>query len=119
MAELRRELFVHRHRLDQSSLSHALCRGRDPSSVVVQLRASLFHVAASPRHSLDGREQTGAAASCLLCRGFLPRECHILMSDLGTLIELPLMRSPRRCAGSCASARSRLYVFLGWLRLWH
>ena len=29
LAELRRELSVHRHRLDQSPLSHALCRGGD------------------------------------------------------------------------------------------
>ena len=74
MAKLRSELPFHRHCVDQSPLSHALCHGGDPSPVVVQFRASVFHVAASALHRLDGREQIGAAAGCLLCGGFLPRE---------------------------------------------
>jgi hypothetical protein len=47
IAELRGQLPFHRHCLDQSPLPHALCHGGDPSSVVVQFRAPVFHVTAS------------------------------------------------------------------------
>ena len=70
MAKLRGELSFYRHRLDQSPLSHALCDRGDFTSVVVQFRASVFHVTASALHSLDGCEQIGArfrsiTTSCL------------------------------------------------------
>jgi hypothetical protein len=84
MAELHSELPVHRHRVDQSPLSHALCHGSDPSAVVVQFRASVFHVVASTLYRLDGCEQIGAATGCLLCSGLLPRErnLHMLIWEL-------------------------------------
>src|SRR5216117_3753505 len=62
MAKLRSELPVHRHRLDQSPLSYALCHGGDLSPNVVQFRASVFYVTTSALYRLDGRERTGAAA---------------------------------------------------------
>ena len=54
-----------------------------PSSVVVQFRASVFRVAASALHRLDGREQIGAATGCFLCGGFLPRERDLRMLNPG------------------------------------
>ena len=83
MAELRGKLPFHRDCLDQSPLSHALCHGGDPTSVVVQLRTPVFHVAASALYGLDGREQTGAPTGCLLCSGFLPSERDLCMFDPG------------------------------------
>ena len=68
MAELRSKLPVHRHCLDQSPLSLALCDGGDASIIVVQFRASVLHVAASALYRLDGRERIGAAAGCFLTR---------------------------------------------------
>src|SRR6266850_745692 len=47
MAKLRGELPIHRHCLDQSPLSHALRHRGEPSSTMVQFRASVFHVASS------------------------------------------------------------------------
>src|SRR5207247_7331270 len=47
MAKLRSELPVHRHRLDQSPLSYALCHGGDLSPNVVQFRA-LFSMSLLP-----------------------------------------------------------------------
>jgi Endosomal/lysosomal potassium channel TMEM175 len=55
----------------------------NPSSPVVQFRPSVFHVAASALHSLDGREPTGTAAGCLLCGSFLPRKRNLYRLDLG------------------------------------
>jgi hypothetical protein len=83
MAQLRSELSIHRHRVDQSPLSHMLCHRGDSSSVVVQFRASVFHVAPSGLYCLDGRDQIGAATGCLLCGGFLSRECNLYMPNLG------------------------------------
>jgi len=83
MAELRGELPVHRNCLDQSPLSHALCHRGHPPSVVVQFRASLFHVAAAALDRLDGREQISAATGCLLCGGVLPGKRDLHLSDLG------------------------------------
>ena len=83
MAELRGELPVHRHCLKQSPLPHALCDGGDISSLVVQFRASIFHVAASALYRLDGSEQVSAAASCLLCGRFLFRKRDLHRFDLG------------------------------------
>ena len=79
MAKLRSELFIPRNFLDQSPLSDALGDGGDSSSIVVQFCASVFHVAASALYRLDGCEQTGAGAGCLLCGGFLPgkRDLHL------------------------------------------
>ena len=34
-------------------------------------------------YRLDGEQRAGAATYCLLCRGFLPRERHLHMLDLG------------------------------------
>ena len=117
VAKLRSELPVHRHRVDQSPLSHALCHGGDPSSVVVQFRAPVFRVAASALHRLDGREQTGAATGCLLCGGLLPRERNLHLPNSGSsFTEARVSRFHRRCAGSCTSDRSRLYAFSEWLR---
>ena len=42
MAKLRSELSVHRDRVDQSSLSYALCNRGDSSPVVVQFRTFVF-----------------------------------------------------------------------------
>src|SRR5262245_32945723 len=70
MAELRGELSFHRHCLEQSPLSHALRDGGELASVVVQFRASIFHVAASALHRLDCHQQAGAGAVCLLCGRF-------------------------------------------------
>ena len=53
------------------------------SPLVLQFRASVFYVTASALYRLDGRERTGAAAGCLLCGGFLPRERDLHMFDLG------------------------------------
>ena len=83
MAKLRSELSIHRHRVDQSPLSYALCHGGDPSSVVVQFRASVFRVAASALNRLDGREQIGAATGRFLCGGFLSRERDLRMLNPG------------------------------------
>ena len=83
MAKLRSELPFHRHRLDQSPLSYALCQGGDLSPNVVQFRASVFYVITSALYRLDGRERTGAAAGCLLCLGFLPSKRDLHMFDLG------------------------------------
>ena len=83
MAKLRGQLSFHRHRLDQSPLSHALCDGGDFTAIVVQFRASLFDVAASALHRLDGREQIGAGAGCLLCGGFLPGKCDLRLFGPG------------------------------------
>jgi hypothetical protein len=79
----RSELSVHRDRVDQSSLSDALCHRGDPSPVVAQFRTFVFHVVASTLNRLDGREQIGAATSCFLGSGFLPRERHLHMPYLG------------------------------------
>jgi hypothetical protein len=54
-----------------------------PSAVVVQFRASVFHVAASALYRLDGGKQIGAATSCFLCGGFLPRERDLHMLNPG------------------------------------
>jgi hypothetical protein len=51
--------------------------------VVVQLRASIFHVASSAFYRLDGEQRVGAATCCLLCSGFLLRERHLHILDLG------------------------------------
>src|SRR5689334_21751664 len=83
MAKLRSKLSIHRHCLDQPSLPHALRYRCDPSLVVVQFRASFFHVAAPAVYCLDGREQIGTATSCLLCGGFLPRKRDLHSFDLG------------------------------------
>jgi len=84
MTELRRELSIHRDRLDQSPLPHAFCDRGDPSSAVVQFRASVFHFPASALYGVDGGEQIGAATGRVLCGGFLPGECDLRMFDLGT-----------------------------------
>ena len=94
MAELRSELPVYRYRVDQSPLSHALCHGGDPTPVVVQFRTFVFHVAASALYGLDGREQIGAAAGCLLCSCLLPRERNLRLSHLGAHSPKPGYRGP-------------------------
>ena len=81
--ELRGKLPVHCHCVDQSPLPHALCHGGDPSPVVVQFRAFVFHVAASALHCLDGGERIGAAAGCLLCGGLLSGKRDLRLVDLG------------------------------------
>ncbi len=48
--------------------------GSDSSSIVVQFRASVFHVATSAVYRLDGRERFGAPTCCFLCGRFLPRQ---------------------------------------------
>jgi hypothetical protein len=83
MIELRGELSVHRHRLGQSPPSHAVRYRGDPSSNVVQFRASVFGLVTSIFHRLDGREPFGTAACCLLCRGLLPRKRDLYNFDLG------------------------------------
>ena len=83
MAELRCELSVHRDRLGKSSLPDALCHGGNPAPVVVQFRAPVFNVFASVLHCLDGGEQFGASAGCLLRGGVLPGERDLCVADLG------------------------------------
>jgi hypothetical protein len=92
VAKLRTELPIHRHRVDESPLSHALCHGSHPTSVVVQLCTPFFHVAASALYRLDGCEQIGAATGCLLCRCLLSRERNLHMSHLGAHSPLPRYR---------------------------
>jgi transmembrane protein TMEM174 (potassium channel) len=77
------ELPIHRHCLDQSPLSHALRHRGEPSSIMVQFCASIFHVASAAFYRLDGEQRVSAATCCLLCSGFLPRERHLHMLDLG------------------------------------
>jgi hypothetical protein len=84
VAQLRPELFVHRHRLDKSPLPDALCKRGNASPALVQLRSSIFHVAASVLHGMDGSEQIGAAASSILCNRLLPRKSDLHGFDLGT-----------------------------------
>ena len=76
--------YLFSHCLDQPPLSHALRHRGEPSSIMVQFRASVFHVASSAFYRLDGEQRVGAATCCLLCSGFLPRERHLHMLDLGT-----------------------------------
>jgi uncharacterized membrane protein len=57
--------------------------------------ASVFCVAASALHRLDGRERISAAASCLLRVSILPGERNLYISDLGAY-------RPR--AGRCRAA---------------
>src|SRR5262249_13235478 len=83
VAQLYGELSVHRDLLGYSPPSPALCHRGHSSAHVVQLRASVFRVAASTFHRLDGRESVGAAACRLLCRGLLPRKRHLHILDLG------------------------------------
>jgi len=65
---------------------------------VVQFRAPVFHVAASALYRLDGREQIGAAAGCVLCGCLLPRERNLHLPHLGA-------HSPKPgCRGSIDSA---------------
>ena len=40
-------------------------------------RASVFSVSASALHRMDGGEQIGAGASCLLCGDLLSRQCDL------------------------------------------
>ena len=54
-----------------------------PSPVVVQFRASVFHVAAAALDCLDGRERIGAAAGCFLCGGIFLGERDVRLADLG------------------------------------
>lgn len=128
MAELRSELPFHRHCVDQSPLSDALCHGGDASPVVVQFRASIFHVAASALYCLDGCEQIGAATGCLLCSGLLPRERNLHLSYLGAYSPKPGYRGSIRGApdhalpigynfmpfrGGCAGSSE---ISAGWTR---
>ena len=83
MAKLRGELPIHRHCLNQPPLSHTLRHRDEPSSIMVQFRASVFYVASSAFYRLDGEQRVGAATCSLLCRGFLSRERHLHMFDLG------------------------------------
>ena len=83
MAKLRSELPIHRYRLGQSPLSDAPCDRGDAPPIVVQFRASVFHVAASALYGLDGGEPFGSAAGLLLCDGFLSRKRDLHMFDLG------------------------------------
>jgi len=55
----------------------------DPSSIVVQFRASVFDVAASVFYGLDGGKRFGAPTCCLLCGRFLPCQRNLHMFDLG------------------------------------
>src|SRR5215472_14813835 len=70
MAKLRGELPIHRHCLDQPPLSNTLRHGGDPSFIVVQFRASVFHVAASALYRLDGCEPFGAGTGFLYATVF-------------------------------------------------
>ena len=71
MAKLRDELPIHRHCLDQPPLSHALRHRGEPSSIMVQFRASVFYVASSAFLPPGSGEQRVGAATCrLLCSGF-------------------------------------------------
>jgi len=66
VAQLRGELPVHRYRLGQSPLPHALCHGGDDASVVVQFRTSVLDVATSALYRVDRSERIGSAAGILL-----------------------------------------------------
>ena len=84
VAQLRPELFVHRHRLDKSPLPDALCERGNASLALVQLRSFIFYVAASILHGMDGSEQIITAAGRLLCNRLLPRKSDLHGFDLGT-----------------------------------
>jgi hypothetical protein len=58
MAKLRCELAFHRYCLDKSPSSHALRDRGDAPPDVVQFRASVFRIAASALHRLDGGEMS-------------------------------------------------------------
>lgn len=62
MVKLRGQLLVHRDRLGQSSLLAALRQGSHAAFDVVQLRPSLFRLAAAALDGLDGGEQAFASA---------------------------------------------------------
>jgi hypothetical protein len=66
-----------------SSAVMCRCPTRHVSPIVVQFRASVFHVAASALYRLDGRERIGAAAGCFLCGGFLLSKRDLRVLDLG------------------------------------
>jgi hypothetical protein len=74
MVELRRQLPLHRNCLGESPSSHSLGDKDDAAPDVVQFRASVFRVAASALHRVDGRERIGTPAGFLLCGGLLPGE---------------------------------------------
>src|ERR1700730_14945739 len=93
MAQLCGELSVHRNCLGKSPPSHALCHRRHTASDVVQFRASVFCVAASALHRMDGRERIGTAACCLLCRGLFPRERDLYSFDSRAYRASPSQRS--------------------------
>ena len=50
---------------------------------MVQLRPSVFDVAASTLYCLDGGERIGAASCFILCGRILPRERDLHLFDLG------------------------------------
>jgi hypothetical protein len=80
MAKLRGELPMHRHCLDQSPLSHALRHRGEPLSIMVQFRASVFYVASSAFHSLDGEQRVGAATGAFYAAVyFLVNATHICL----------------------------------------
>ena len=83
MVKLRSQLLVHRHRLGQSSLLAALCQGSNAAFDVVQLRPSLFRLAAAALYRLDGGEQAFASTSRVLRRGLFLRQRDLHLVDLG------------------------------------
>src|SRR5437763_15500111 len=72
MVKLRGQLLVHRERLGQSSLLAALRQGSHAAFDVVQLRPSLFRLAAAALYRLAGGEQAFVPAGRVL-RGGLHR----------------------------------------------
>ena len=69
MVKLRGQLLVHRDRLGQSSLLAALRQGSHAAFDVVQLRPSLFRLAAAALYRLDGGEQAFVPAGRVLRGG--------------------------------------------------
>ena len=67
-----------------------LCQGSNAAFDVVQLRPSLFRLAAAALYRLDGGEQAFASTSRVLRRGLFLRQRDLHLVDLGT------DRAPRR-----------------------
>ncbi|MGA7085414.1 MAG: TMEM175 family protein [Pseudolabrys sp.] len=65
-------VWVNHHYLMRYATTHAYCG---------QLRASVFNVAAPALNRLDGDQQVGAGAGCLLCGGLLPRQRDLHLFD--------------------------------------
>jgi len=82
-----------------------------PRLNVVQFRASVFRVAASALHRVDGRERIGSQPVSFYAGVFFLVNATYIFLIWELIDRRPSMTYRRRCAGSCASDRSRPCVF--------